>query len=109
MLFALAAVLILGLKHYNHFLAASLIVALFQAILAARFAFDATIFNALIIGDEINHQIFDYVLTHWRLRKASNSTRSLNERMRGALGLLRQQAISFIIQTVLLVIGLTNV
>ena len=107
MLFALATILILGLKHYNYFLATSLIIALFQAYLAARCAFDAVIFNALT-GDETNYQIFDRVLTHWQLRKASNSTRSLNERVQGALGLLRRQAISFIMQTVLLVIGLIN-
>jgi hypothetical protein len=102
MLFALAAILILGLKHYNHFLAISLIVALFQAYIAARCAFDAAIFNALT-GDETNYQIFDHVLTHWQLRKASNST----QRVQGALGLLRQQALSFVMQTVLLLIGLS--
>ena len=108
MLLALATVLIIGLKQYHHVLATSLIIALYQAYLAARCLFDAAIFHALTTDDD-NYQKFDQVLTRWQLRKANNSTRSLDQRMQGALRLLRQQAISFLIQMLLLILGLFTI
>ena len=107
MLSALAAILILGLKQGNVFLAVSLLMALCQAWFATRCAFDAAVFAALG-GDVAHYESFDCILTRWRLRGAITVTRSLDERVKGALRLLRWQAVSFFVQIVLLAVSLIN-
>lgn len=105
MVFALATLLILGLKHLHYFLIVSLILALLQAYFAARCAFDAEIFQAL--ADESKHyQTLDKVLIAWKLKK-NNTVCSLTQRVQGALHLLQQQVISFLMQ--LLLFGLNLV
>jgi hypothetical protein len=105
MLLALAAILIIGLKANSIFLLASVIVALIQAYFAARCAFDAAIFADL--GGEITQYAgFDRLLTRWKLRGENVTSRSLDERVRGAIGLLRWQAVSFCGQIILLGVGL---
>jgi hypothetical protein len=111
MLSALAAIVILSLKQDNEygsiFLGDSLIVALLQGYFAARCAFDATVFTALG-GDPRHYQGFDQILTRWKIRRASTITRSLNERIQGAMRLLRWQAVCFFVQIALLAAGLIS-
>ncbi|MSP28486.1 MAG: hypothetical protein EXR80_08795 [Methylococcales bacterium] len=105
MLFALAAIVIIGLKANNVFLLASIIVALIQAYFAARCVFDAAVFAAL--GGEITqYEGFDRLLIRWKLRGENVASRSLDARVRGAMRLLHWQAYSFGGQIILLVIGL---
>jgi hypothetical protein len=105
MLLALAAILIIGLKANSIFLLASVIVALIQAYFAARCAFDAAIFADL--GGEITQYAgFDRLLTRWKLRGENVASRSLDERVRAAIGLLCWQAGSFCGQIILLGVGL---
>ena len=109
MLSAVATLLLLGLKQASVYsavcLAASCVVALLQGYFAARCAFDAAVFAALG-GESSHYDSFDTVLTRWRLRGANTGSRSLNERVQGAIRLLRWQGFSFIAQIVLLVMGL---
>jgi protein-tyrosine phosphatase len=105
MLFALAVILILGLTQGNIFLAVSLLLAVLQSYFAARCAFDAAVFTALG-GEALHYQSFDKILTRWKLRSASTVNRSLDERLKGAMRLLRWQAVSFFVQLLLLAVGL---
>ena len=105
MVFALATLLILGLKHLHYFLITSLILALLQAYFAASCVFDAEIFQALA-GESKHYQAFDTVLITWKLKK-NNTKGSLKQRVQGALRLLQQQIMSFVIQ--LLLFGLNLV
>lgn len=105
MLLALAAILIIGLKANSVFLLASVIVALIQAYFAARCAFDAAVFAALG-GEVTQYEGFDRLLTRWKLRGANVVSRSIDERVQGAMRLLRWQAYSFCVQIILLVAGL---
>lgn len=107
MLSALAALLILGLKQGNVFLAASLLTALFQAWFAVRCAFDAAMF-AVLGSDATHYESFDRILTRWQLHGAITVTRSLDERVKGAIRLLRWQAVSFFVQILLLAMALMN-
>lgn len=109
LLAALATILILGLLQNSiyscAFLATSSIAALLQGYFAARCAFDAAVFAAL--GGEANHyEHFDNLLTRWQLRTATTTLRPLDERVQGAMRLLRWQAVSFFTQIGLLVVGL---
>mgnify|MGYP006290411867 CR=1 FL=1 len=107
MVFALATLLILVLKHFQHFLIASVILALLQAYFAARCAFDAAIFQALA-GEQKHYQTFDTVLMAWKFKK-NNTERSLDQRIQGALRLLQQQTMSFIMQLLLFFSGIALV
>lgn len=105
LLTALAAILILGGKHGNLLAAVSVLMALLQAYFAARCAFDAAIFAAL--GGEIAHyQCFDNLLIRWQLKKTITATRSLDERVNGAMRLLVWQAVSFVGQILVLAVAL---
>ncbi|MDP3011011.1 MAG: hypothetical protein Q8N30_18345 [Methylococcales bacterium] len=109
MLLALAAILIIGLKTNSGYsvalLSASVSAALIQAYFAARCAFNAAVFAAL--GGEITQYAgFDRLLTRWKLRGENVASRSLDKRVRGAIGLLRWQAYSFCGQIILLGVGL---
>jgi hypothetical protein len=109
MLSALAAIIVLGLKQASvdgkFCLIASLIMASLQGYFAARCAFDAAVFTALG-GEALHYQGFDKILTRWKLRSASTMTRSLDERVKGARGLLRWQAVCFFVQILLLMMAL---
>jgi hypothetical protein len=109
MLSALAAIIVLGLKPASldskFCLIASLILALLQGYFAARCAFDTAVFTALG-GEALHYQGFDKILTRWKLRRASTMTRSLDERVKGARGLLRWQAVCFFVQILLLIVAL---
>jgi hypothetical protein len=72
---------------------------LFQAYLAARCALDA------LAGEKFHYQKFDRMLMDWNLRKTSN-TLLLNQRLQGAMRLLRQQATSFVLHLLLFSIQL---
>ena len=112
MLFALAAMLILGLQSVGIFagvgLAASLIAALVQMYFAVRCAFDAAVF-AHLGGEFVRYSSFDRLLTAWGLKGETIAVRRVDERVRCAVLLLRRQAYSLIIQIVLFVIGLVAV
>jgi hypothetical protein len=109
MLSALATLIILGLKQASFdsrlCLAASLVIALLQGYFAARCAFDAAVFTALG-GEPLHYQGFDKILTRWKMRRATTMTRSLDERVKGARGLLRWQAFCFFVQILLLMVAL---
>jgi hypothetical protein len=109
MLSALAAIIVLGLKQASvdgkFCLIASLIMASLQGYFAARCAFDAAVFTALG-GEALHYQGFDKILTRWKLRRVSTMTRSLDERVKGARGLLRWQAFCFFVQILLLIVAL---
>lgn len=111
MLFALPAVLVVGLQPVGPVavvaLTASLIAALAQAYFALRCAFDAAVFERLQ-GDPARYIAFDRVLAVWGMRPGNVASRSVDERVRGAMRLLRWQARSFFLQLVLLVIGLAG-
>ena len=107
MLLALAAILLLGLKAVNGFLITSVLVALLQGYFALRTAFDAAVFAAL--GGAVSHyESFDRLLTRWKLRGANITTRCLDERLQGAMRLLRWQAVSFLAQIILLLMDLVS-
>jgi hypothetical protein len=89
-------------------LATSLIFALLQGYFAARCAFDAAVFTALG-GEPLHYQGFDKILTRWKMRRATTMTRSLDERVKGAWRLLRWQTLSFLVQIILLAVGLMAV
>ena len=100
MVFVLAALILLGLKQLNYFLIASVIFGLLQAYFAARCSFDRLIFQTLL-GDLKHYQVFDTILNDWKLSK-NTTERPLNQRIYGALKLLKQQGISFMVQVLLL-------
>jgi hypothetical protein len=105
MLAALATLLAIGLRQANVALAASAVLGLFQAYIAARCAFDAKIFAALG-GNETLYKKFDDLLERCKLRGTNTATRTIEERAKGAIRLLYWQALCFFIQLILFTIGL---
>lgn len=106
MLVALATLLILGLKQSGVFLLLSLLIALLQAFFAARCAFDAAVFSALG-GDLKQYEGFDNLLIRWQLRESNSNSRSLDDRVKGAIHLLRWQTVCFALQILSLAAGLS--
>lgn len=106
MLVALATLLILGLKQSGVFLWLSLLIALLQAFFAARCAFDAAVFSALR-GDLKQYEGFDNLLIRWQLRGPNSNSRSLDDRVNGAIRLLRWQTVCFAFQILSLAAGLS--
>jgi len=85
-------------------LAASMLVALAQAIFAVRCAFDAALF-ASFGGNDAHYQCFDQLLFTWGLNPSPTVTRSLQERVAGARRLLRSQLLCLLAQMALFAVG----
>ena len=112
MAFALGALVLIGLQAAQWWslasLCGSLFVGLAQMYFALRVAFDAAVFEHLQ-GEPAHYAAFDRLLAQWGMKNASDETRPIDSRVRGAMALLRQQAISFVVQTVLLFIDLAAI
>lgn len=105
MILALATLITVRLQPKQPCLDISVMAAFLQAYFAARCAFDAALFNAL--GDDNKpYEQLDTILLRWRLRRRISLNRSLDERVQGALRLLRSQFICFIAQALLHIVAL---
>jgi hypothetical protein len=83
----------------------SLLIALLQAYFAARCAFDAAIFASLG-GDIHQYEGFDRLSIKWKLRRIIFVTQSVEQRVQGALRLLRWQIGCFCLQILSMFAGI---
>lgn len=109
MVFAIAALLILGLRPLslvaNAGLASSLAVALLQAYFAARCAFDAALF-AQLGGAAQQYARFDQVMARWTAARKNVAARTIDERLHGAMQLLKKQGYCLAAQIALFSVAL---
>ncbi len=107
--FAIAALLILGLHPLclvaNAGLAASIATGLLQTYFAARCAFDAAVF-ARLGGAAQQYVRFDQVLARWSAARKNVAARTIDERLHGAMQLLRKQGYCLAAQIILFSVAL---